>query len=59
MQSIELGEWTALPSTEAWQWRAARELFLTPQELERRLERLKSLRGLRWDNRQGTMIFTS
>lgn len=59
MQSIELGEWSALPSTEAWQWRAARELFLTPQELERRLERLKSLRGLRWDTRQGTMIFTS
>ncbi|HEX9925274.1 MAG TPA: hypothetical protein VGD99_21640 [Anaerolineae bacterium] len=59
MQSIELGEWTRLPSTEAWQWRAARELFLTSQELERRLERLQSLRGLRWDSRQGTMIFTS
>lgn len=59
MRSIELGEWSGLPSSEAWQWRAARELFLTPQELERRLERLKSLRGLRWDARQGSMIFTS
>ena len=59
MRSIELGEWTTLPSSEAWQWRAARELFLTPQELERRLEQLNALRGLRWDTRQGTMRFTS
>ncbi len=59
MQGVELGEWANLPSAEAWQWRAARELYLTPQELERRLERLRLLRGLRWDQRQGTMVFTS
>ncbi len=59
MQRIELGEWTGQPSPEAWQWFAARELFLTPQDLERRLERLRTLRGLRWDARRGTMVFTS
>jgi len=59
MQRIELGEWAGQPSTEAWQWRAARELFLTPADLERRLEKLQQLRGLRWDGRQGSMVFTS
>ena len=59
MQRIELGEWAGQPSSEAWQWHAARELYLTPQELERRLGQLQSLRGLRWDERQGTMVFTS
>lgn len=59
MQRVELNEWAGLPSAEAWQWHAARELYLTPQELERRLNRLKSLRGLRWDTRRGTMVFTS
>jgi len=59
MQRIELGEWSAQPSAEAWQWRAAHELFLTPQDLERRLKKVAALRGLRWDARQGTMVFTS
>jgi hypothetical protein len=59
MQSIEFGEWCNHSSADAWQWFAARELYLTPQELERRLEQLSVLRGLRWDNRQGTMVFTS
>lgn len=59
MQGIELGEWSEQPSIEAWQWYAARELFLTPQDLERRLGRLRSLRGLSWDSRQGTMVFCS
>lgn len=59
MQRIELGEWANHPSPDAWQWHAARELYLTPQELERRLRRLQTLRGLRWDTRQGTMVFTS
>ena len=59
MQRIELGEWNGLPSTDAWQWHAARELYLTPQDLERRLGKLQTLRGLRWDARQGTMVFTS
>jgi len=58
MQHIELGEWTGEATAETWQWRAARRLFLTPQELERRLEKLDKLRGLRWDLRQGTMVFT-
>lgn len=59
MQRIELGEWGGLPSTENWKWHAARQLFLTPQDLERRLERIKKLRGIQWDARQGTIIFTS
>ncbi len=59
MQRIELGEWAQHPSPDAWQWYAARELYLTPQELEHRLKRLQNLRGLRWDTRQGTMVFTS
>ncbi len=59
MRHIDVGEWSGLPSIEAWQWHAARELFLTPQDLERRLERVRALRGLRWDARQGTLVFTS
>lgn len=59
MQSIEFGEWSSHASANAWQWFAARELYLTPQELERRLEQLDVVRGLRWDSRQGTMVFTS
>lgn len=59
MQRIELGEWSHLPSPDAWHWHAARELFLTPQELERRLALLQTLRGLRWDKRQGALVFTS
>ncbi len=59
MQRIELGEWSRLPSPDAWRWHAARELFVTPQELERRLTYLQALRGLRWDARQGAMVFTS
>jgi len=59
MQSIEFGEWANHPSADAWQWFAARELYLTPQDLERRLKQLNLWRGLRWDNRQGTMVFTS
>ena len=57
MQRIELGEWSGFPSPEAWQWHAARELFLAPQSLEERLARLDALRGIRWDARQGTMVF--
>ncbi len=59
MQRIELGEWNDQPSSDAWQWHAARELYLTPHDLERRLQRLQLLRGLRWDTRRGTMVFTS
>jgi hypothetical protein len=54
---IELAELTRYAAPEAWKWETARELFLTPQELERRLERLDSWRGLKWDTELGTMIF--
>ncbi|HHS97524.1 MAG TPA: hypothetical protein ENK08_06435 [Chloroflexi bacterium] len=54
---IELAELTGSPSPEAWKWEAARELFLTPQELERRLQRLDRWRGLKWDGELGTMVF--
>ena len=57
MQRIELGEWSGFPSPEAWKWHAARELFLAPQSLEERLARLDALRGIRWNDRQGTMVF--
>jgi hypothetical protein len=59
MQRIELGEWANKNSPEAWKWHAAQELFLTPQDLEKRLERISTLRGVRWDDRQGTLVFTS
>ncbi len=59
MQRIELGEWTGMASPESWQWHAAHELYLTPQDLERRLGKLEGLRGVRWDFRRGTMVFGS
>ncbi len=58
MKYIDLCEWVTCADPASWQWQAARELFLTPQELERRLTRLNELRGLRWDARQGAMVFT-
>ena len=54
---IELAELTGLSEPESWKWQTARELFLTPQELERRLERLDRWRGLKWDIDLGTMVF--
>lgn len=54
---IELAELTGHASASAWKWEVARELFLTPQELDRRLERLNRRRGLRWDEELGTMVF--
>ncbi len=54
---IELAELTGYTAPEAWKWDAARELFLTPQELERRLEELNRWRGLKWDPELGTMVF--
>jgi hypothetical protein len=58
MQNIEVGEWTGMSSLESWEWNASRELYLTPQDLERRLARLKELRGLRWDAARGALLFT-
>lgn len=57
MRCIELAEFTGLPAIEVWKWSVAQELFLTPQELDRRLNKLDCLRGLRWDERLGTMVF--
>ena len=57
MRHIELVEWSGQTSKETWQWYAARELYIPPQDLECRLEKLRSLRGLRWDARRGTMVF--
>jgi hypothetical protein len=54
---IELAEMTGHSQPESWKWETARELFLTPQELERRLERLDQWRGLKWDVALGTMVF--
>jgi len=54
---IELAELTGHASSAAWKWEAARELFLTPQELERRLRQLDAWRGLMWDEDMGTMVF--
>ena len=57
IRAIELAELTGHSAPEAWKWETARELFLTPQELERRLERLDNWRGLKWDTEMGTMVF--
>ncbi len=59
MQRIELEEWSGHASQKAWQWHAARELHINPQDLECRLDKLRSVRGLRWDTRQGTMVFSN
>ncbi len=56
MRRIELSEWTGQPSADAWQWQAAFELYLTPQDLQLRLGKLQALRGLHWDARRGTMV---
>jgi hypothetical protein len=57
MRCIELAELTGCSAVEAWKWTAARELYLTPQELDRRLEQLDQLRGLRWDGQVGAIVF--
>ncbi len=57
IRHIELAELVDYPALEAWKWAAAREMFLTPQELERRLAHLDAWRGLQWDAELGTLIF--
>ena len=54
---IELAELTGHSMPESWMWETARELFLTPQELERRMDRLDNWRGVKWDDELGTMVF--
>lgn len=58
MMFIEIGEWTRMNSIESWKWNASRELYLTPHDLEQRLDHLNHLRGLRWDPAKGTLLFT-
>lgn len=58
MRCIELAELTGCPALEVWKWTVARELFLTPQELDKRLAQLDRLRGLQWDQQLGTFVFT-
>jgi hypothetical protein len=55
---IDLGDWSGCADAAAWERQAARELFVGPPELAQRLARLQALRGLRWDARQGTLVFT-
>ncbi len=57
LRQIDLLELTGFSSVEAWQWNAARDLFLTPQELERRLSRLEKWRPMRWDAALGSLVF--
>jgi len=55
MRCIEFVELSGQPALEAWKWNAARMLYLTPQELDRRMEKLDRLRGLRWDPQIGAV----
>ena len=57
MRCIEFSELTGYTAVDAWKWHTARELFLTPQELDRRLDKLENLRGIRWDIQLGTVVF--
>ncbi|MBN1260241.1 MAG: hypothetical protein JXB35_06130 [Anaerolineae bacterium] len=57
IRAIELAELTGRTEPEGWKWEIARALYLTPQELERRLERLDRWRGLKWDQKLGSMVF--
>jgi hypothetical protein len=57
MQHIELEDWGGAKSLDAWKWQAARDLFLTPHDLETHLENIDSLRGFHWNERLGTFVF--
>ena len=58
MQHIELEDWSGAKSIEEWNWRAARELFLTPHDLEIHLNNISALRKTHWNERLGTLVFT-
>ena len=58
MRSIEFSEFSGYDAIESWKWHIARGMFLTPQELDQRLEKLDRLRGIHWDTHLGTIIFT-
>lgn len=57
MQHIELEDWSESKSIEEWNWHAAQELFLTPQDLESHLQKVASMRSLHWNSRLGTLVF--
>ena len=57
MQHIELEDWQGARSVEEWNWHAASELYLTPQDLEAHLKNIEKLRGVRWNERLGTLVF--
>jgi len=57
MQHIEFEDWQGARSVEEWNWHAASELYLTPQDLEAHLHNIEKLRGVRWNERLGTLVF--
>lgn len=57
MQHIDLEDWGGARSIEEWNWRAAREMFLTPHDLETHLSNIANYRGLHWNERLGTLVF--
>jgi hypothetical protein len=57
MQHIEFEDWGESRSVEEWNWHAAQELFLTPQDLEYHLQNIASMRGMHWNSRLGTLVF--
>ncbi len=59
MRLIELAEVTSAPAEETWKKLAARELLVTPQEIDSCLAKLDRLRGVRWDPRLGSMVLAS
>ncbi len=54
---IELAEEEGQPSLAEWKQIVAWNLHLKPQELERKLDYLDSVRGLQWDEELGTLVF--
>ena len=57
MRFIDLGELTNIGNVRSWRLEAARQLLLTPEELEAHLDRLETWRDLLWDSERGTMAF--
>ncbi len=54
---VELMEIDEMPDDKSWCWQVAKELRLTPQELQRRLRKLEKTRGMTWNHEKGTMVF--
>ncbi|ACF12866.1 hypothetical protein Ctha_0395 [Chloroherpeton thalassium ATCC 35110] len=59
MLGIELCEWTKQLSQQHWESHVAKELLLSPGDIEKRIKKIQEFRELRWDNQKGTMTFTS